>query len=208
MDLAADDALARAGRARLRDHRPRRRAGTRRVRRWRGCGRAATSRRRQWHPQEPRGWPPPAARPLPSACRSWSPACRPCGRATGAPATAPRRHRCCRSPAIRRWSMSAALSGARRPAIRRASVAPESSLPSGSMPTALKCRDCIEPGARHQIHQAEAPRIVEDDAHARRHVKDDVVVGAELGGCVIIGARHGGGCRPPRCGRSPTCRDA
>ena len=36
----------------------------------------------------------------------------------------------------------------------------------------------VEPGARHQVHQAEAARIVEDDADARRHVEDDMVVGA------------------------------
>ena len=46
----------------------------------------------------------------------------------------------------------------------------------------------VELGARHELHRAEAARIVEGDGRAGRHVKHDVVVRDVLFALVIIAA--------------------
>ncbi len=73
----------------------------------------------------------------------------------------------------------------------------------------------VELAPRHDLHEAEAARIVEGRDRSRGHVKDDVVVGDVLRALVIVVAprfrllhpRHGRLSHQTR-RTSPTCRDA
>ena len=92
--------------------------------------------------------------------------------------TAPRTHRCCRDPrsGSGRGERPSAACACRRTGAAIGS--PESSLPRGSMPMPAKCRRCLDPAARHQIHEAEAPRVVVGDGRAVREAEDHMVMGA------------------------------
>ena len=71
------------------------------------------------------------------------------------------------SPAITRWSESIAFSGAARPAKRGASASADSSLPVGSRPRPFRSGCVLKLARRDEQHEAEAARVVVDDARAR-----------------------------------------
>ena len=71
-----------------------------------------------------------------------------------------------------------------------ASMAASNALPSGSGPSARSSGSSSSFAARHELHRAEAARIVEAHRRARRHVEHHMVVRQVLGAVVIIRARR------------------
>ena len=82
----------------------------------------------------------------------------------------------------------------------RASAAPSNSADNGSGPSRLSAGCVARLAAGTQIHEAEAPRIVEEHRRLRRHVEDHMVVPA---GVVAVRRRRVGSTRNdpdiPRC---------
>ena len=80
---------------------------------------------------------------------------------------------------MRFWSSSAVLIGARAPANAAARLVASNASDSGSTPSRRRAR-AFDPGAFHEVHRAEAARVVEDDARAIVELEDDVVMRGEL----------------------------
>ena len=99
-------------------------------------------------------------------------------------------------PATTRWSLSAAFSEVFLPGRLCASMAGVEFIAQRLRPERAQQRLLLELGARHQLHRAEAARIVEGDGCAVRHVKHHMVVRRALSS-----ARDN---RRPACASLPT----
>ena len=89
-------------------------------------------------------------------------------------------------PAIRRWSISIALSGAERPRNSSASVAPAQLIAERLDAQPLEMTQILEVGALDDVHHAEAAGIVEDHPRSGGKVQHDVIMGAERAARVIV----------------------